>query len=327
MRRALVLIAAALVGCGGGSGRGAGSPRGAQSAALPFQVLRARGGQVVSWEAFIGELAAADAVCIGEHHPNPHDHWAQLHILEAVSERTRGAGRSPGLGMEMFQRPFQGVVDDFVAGRIDEAALLSRSAWEDRWGYDWSLYRPMVLLARTRGAAILALNTERELTKKVSRQGLDKMAAADRARLPQLVLDDAQHRAWWKSIMGDMAGAHGHSKPDEEKEGDGGGDHATPDKETAEAAAVEERIYAAQVLWDETMADGASKWLAGGPRRHLVILAGNGHCHESAIVRRLERRGVKSAVSVHPIVDDGEGNVAALLAEPENDYLFVMSPR
>ena len=324
MGRAHVLIAAALVGCGG-AGRGAEAPRGAERGALPFQVLRARGGQVVPWDGFIAELAAADAVCIGEHHPSPHDHWAQLTILRDVSARARRAGRSPGLGMEMFQRPFQGVIDDFLAGRIDERALLSRAAWKDRWGYDWSLYRPMVLLARERGAAVLALNTERELTKKVSRQGLAKMPAADRARLPELVLDDAQHRSWWKSIMGDMGGAHGHA---------GGDDHAPAgeedehgDQEEAEAAAADERIYAAQVLWDETMADGASKWLAGGARRHIVILAGNGHCHESAIVRRLERRGVKSAVSVRPVVDDGEGNVAALLAEPENDYLFVMSPR
>jgi uncharacterized iron-regulated protein len=298
------------------------------AAALPFQILRAKGGQVVAWDAFVSELAAADAVCIGEHHPSPHDHWAQLHILEAVSTRVRQAGRATGLGMEMFQRPFQGVVNDFLAGRIDEKALLSRAAWKDRWGYDWSLYRPMVLLARKQGAAILALNTERELTKKVSRQGLDKMAPADRARLPELVLDDPQHRAWWKSIMGDMGGAHGHSHQGDDQE-----EHASPHGDqkdgepAADAAAMEERIYAAQVLWDETMADGASRWLAGGSRRHLVILAGNGHCHESAIVRRLERRGVKSAVSVHPIVDDGEGNVASLLAEPENDYLFVMSAR
>ena len=327
MRRAHVLFAAALLGCGGGGGgRGAAEPRGAESAALPFQVLRARGGQVVPWDSFVAELAAADAVCVGEHHPNPHDHWAQLKIVGAVSERARGAGRLPGLGMEMFQRTFQGVLDDFGARRIDEAALLSRSAWKDRWGYDWSLYRPIVLLARDRGAALLALNTERELTKKVSRQGIGKMAAADRARLPELVLDDPQHRSWWDAIMGGMGGAHGHADG-ENDDGDGGGKDDEPEKPDAEAALAGERIYAAQVLWDETMADGASKWLAAGPKRHIVILAGNGHCHESAIVRRLERRGVKSALSVRPIVDDGEGNVAALLAEPENDFLFVMSAR
>jgi uncharacterized iron-regulated protein len=270
------------------------------------------------WDAFLGELAAADAVCIGEHHPNPHDHWAQLHILRGVSDRTRAAGKVGGLGMEMFQRPFQGVLDDFAAGRIDEAALLSRSAWKDRWGYDWSLYRPLVMLVRERRGALLALNTERELTKKVSRQGIDKMTPADRSKLPELVLDDADHRAWWNAIMGDMGGAHGHAEND-------GAKKEKPDPEEAELAASAERIYAAQVLWDETMADGASKWLAGGEGRHLVIVAGNGHCHESAIVRRLERRGIKAVVSVRPIIDDGEGNVGALLAEPENDYLFVMS--
>src|SRR5688500_13334817 len=167
------------IGCGGTGGRRAAGPRGVEAAALPFQVLRARGGQLMAFDAFLAELVAADAVCIGEHHPNPHDHWAQLHILRAVSERTRAAGKVSALGMEMFQRPFQGVLADFASGRIDEAALLSRSAWDDRWGYDWSLYRPMVMLARERGVALLALNTERELTKKVSRKGLAAMPAED----------------------------------------------------------------------------------------------------------------------------------------------------
>ena len=60
--------------------------------------------------------------------------------------------------------------------------------------------------------------------------------------------------------------------------------------------------------------------------RQIIILAGSGHCHDSGVIRRLQRRGVKPAVSVHPLIDDGEGNVAALLASPENDYLFVMKP-
>ena len=64
-----------------------------------------------------------------------------------------------------------------------------------------------------------------------------------------------------------------------------------------------ERIYTVQVLWDETMADGGAKWLAANPRGHLVILAGNGHCHDSAIVGRIKRRGVTDVVSVRPVID------------------------
>jgi Haem-binding uptake, Tiki superfamily, ChaN len=362
-------LASALSACGGASS-GAREPaqaRGVEAADLPFRVLRARGGQEISWSSFLAELDRADAVCVGESHRNPHDHWAQLRLLQERTARNRKAGVATALGMEMFQRPFQGVLDDFAARRIDEGALLSRSGWKDRWGFEWSLYRPMVLLARDRGAVLLALNTPRELTKKVSRRGLDKLGASDRSKLPELVLDDADHRAWWDSMMEGLGGAHGHSSSDDddesgeesdeeadphegtEREGhapadepeqDGGDESDGGDEADADEKAAGERIYAAQVLWDESMAEAASAWLksgrgssaggagqpAGAARRQIIILAGNGHCHESAIVRRIERRGAAAAVSVRPIIDDGEGNVAELLAAPENDYLFVMTP-
>ncbi|HWM86546.1 MAG TPA: ChaN family lipoprotein [Kofleriaceae bacterium] len=367
-RAAAVLVlstvaAAGLAACGGASSSGPRAPgevRGVEAAALPYRVLRARGGQEISLPAFLAELARSPAVCLGESHRNPHDHWAQLHMIDKLTAQNGKAGVTTALGMEMFQRPFQGVLDDFAARRIDEAALLSRSGWKDRWGFDWALYRPLVLMARERGAALLAINIPRELTKKVSRRGIDKMEPSDRRQLPELVLDDADHRAWWDAIMEGMGGGHGHSRSqdgEEEEEEDEeapeksphkspdrssdkssgversphGGKDAEEDTEEADARAAAERIYAAQVLWDESMAESSSAWLLGkgaaaGSRRQIIILAGNGHCHESAIVRRIERRGVSGAVSVRPIIDDGEGGVAALLAAPENDYLFVMTP-
>ncbi len=347
----------AMAACGGASSSGAGKPsgaRGVEAADLPFRVLRARGGQEIGWASFLAELDRVGAVCLGENHRNPHDHWAQLHVLDQLTARNRKAGVATALGMEMFQRPFQGVLDDFAARRIDEGALLSRSGWKDRWGFDWALYRPMVLMARDRGATLVALNAPRELTKKVSRRGVDRLEPTDRRALPELVLDDADHRAWWDSMMESMGGAHGHSTAqdgDDSQDGEDEEDEAGTDRESghksgkdgkqtssgkeeegedADTKAAGERIYSAQVLWDESMAESASAWLKAGngasSRRQIIILAGNGHCHESAIVRRIERRGVPGAVSVRPIIDDGEGNVAALLAAPENDYLFVMTP-
>ena len=72
------------------------------------------------------------------------------------------------------------------------------------------------------------------------------------------------------------------------------------------------------------MADTAAKWLMAQSDRRLVILAGHGHCHESAIIRRMRRRGVTSVVSVRPVVDTGNGEVADLLSSPINSYLLVM---
>ncbi|GAB4534393.1 MAG: hypothetical protein Tsb0020_49980 [Haliangiales bacterium] len=289
-------------------------------AALPFAVLRAKqGGQEVAEADFVAELAAADAVCIGEVHRNPHHHWAQLAILERLSEARPEVPRA--LGMEMFQRPFQAVLDDYAAGRIDEAAMLSRTGWETRWGYDYGLYRPMVELAIGRKIALLALNIGEELRKRVSQNGLDGVAERDRERLPEVVLDDADHRAWWDGMMAAMGG-HGHGGPHGSPHGSGDGE------DDAEAKARAERTYSIQVLWDETMAETAAGWLSAGDERQIVILAGSGHCHDSAIVRRLKRRGVENVVSVLPILNDLEmgGDVSAELAEPINDYLFVMTP-
>src|SRR5262249_4232926 len=85
----------------GAAGAGAhGGKRGIERAALPFRVLRAKGGQEVSLDAFLEELGGARAVCLGEEHPNPHDHWLQLHLLDLLSARARTRGVSIGLGME-----------------------------------------------------------------------------------------------------------------------------------------------------------------------------------------------------------------------------------
>ena len=56
-----------------------------------------------------------------------------------------------------------------------------------------------------------------------------------------------------------------------------------------------------------------------------MILAGNGHCHDWAVSGRLRRRGAAPVVSVRPIIDDGQGGVAAALTEGNVDYLFVMT--
>ena len=53
------------------------------------------------------------------------------------------------------------------------------------------------------------------------------------------------------------------------------------------------------------MADTASRWLmqrlqSGKPAR-LVVLAGSGHCHRSAIPRRIQRRTGLEVLSVRPL--------------------------
>jgi uncharacterized iron-regulated protein len=350
--RALALagLAALAMGCAGRSpggqtttaGHGAaghGNRDVVAAAAMPYRILRSKGGQEIVEAQFYDELAGVQAVCVGEVHANPHHHWAQLQIIDQLGQRGRRDGAGLALGMEMFQRPFQGIVDDYAASRIDDAALLSRSGWGTRWGYDFALYRPLLRAALEHGMALLALNLADELRKKVSRHGIAGLSEADRGKLPEVDLADEAHRAWFQGLMEEMGGAHGHGEDEDGEHGEHGehgkhgedGEHGEHghDAERAEREQRAERIYSVQVLWDETMAEAASAWLLAESGRRVIILAGSGHCHDSAIVRRMQRRGIDKVVSVRPLLDAGdEGeDVSAELAEPITDYLFVMAPR
>src|SRR6185503_19066042 len=86
----------------------------------------------------------------------------------------------------------------------------------------------------------------------------------------------------------------------------------------------EDAIYTVQVIWDETMAETAVKWLEANKDGRIVILAGSGHCHDSAIVNRIKRRGIADVVSIRSVIDDGQGGVAEAVAKPMNDFLVVL---
>ncbi len=320
--RVLCALAVGLIGCVGAYPPRAAKPTppsgGIEKAALPYAVIDARTGRQVDAEAFWNALGDARAVCVGEDHSNPHHHWVQLEIMKQMAKRANGAPLA--LSLEMIQRPFQGVLDDYAARRIDAAALRSRVGWEERWSYDFAFYGPTLDVAIGVGAKLLAANAAKELTKKIVRKGLESLTPEEKAQVPELVLDDAAHRAWFDTLMEGMGGAHAHSKSADE---DAPATPTNPHEGDVPEMPSADRIYMVQVIWDETMADVTAKWLAATPNGRAIILAGNGHCHDSAIVKRLERRGVGDVVSVRPVID-ADGGVADALVKPMNDFVVVL---
>ena len=310
--------------------------RGVEAAGLPYHVLD-RTGHQLDEPVFWSKLESSRVVCVGEEHPNPHHHWVQLQVVRHLAK----VWPHLALGMEMFQRPFQAVLDDYAARRISDDDLRSRAGWEDRWGYDFALYKPILATVLDAHGALVALNAAKELTKKVVHHGLESLTADERAQLPQVIdTTVAAHRAWFDALMEDMGGSEAHAKAehkdadkdaskdaskDADKDKDASKD-ADKDKagEGGDQMPSADRIYLVQVIWDETMADTAAKWLAAHPDARMVILAGNGHCHDSAIVDRMKKRGVRDVVSVRSVIDDGQGSVAEVLAKPMNDFIVVL---
>jgi uncharacterized iron-regulated protein len=242
---------------------------------LPFHGFRDKDATQLSPVDFFDELADADVICVGEDHANPHAHWAELKVLHSLVERTAMNGKELALGLEMVDRGKQSVLDRFGRYELDEDEFLKESEWSERWGYDFSYYRPQIELMQHKELGILALNLPKEISKKLARGGVASLLPGERAQLPRDIdLTDDEHRAWFDSVMKSHPPA---------------GD---PDK-----------VYLAQVAWDEAMAENAARWLKRRiPGRQLVIFAGSGHCRADAIPNRIGRRLQANVRSVRPLV-------------------------
>lgn len=214
----------------------------------PVRIVRVETGEDISEDAMISDLASARVVYLGERHDRATDHSMQHRIFTELYQRDP----TIGVGFEMFQTPFQNVIDDWSAGRIDETTLRRETEWDERWGFDFRLYRPILEFVRSRHVPAYALNAPQEVTRLVGREGLAALSEEQRAELPVLDLSNEEHRA----LVTDALGEHG----------------ADMSEERFEA------MYTAQVIWDETMARTVRAALEGdnAPPR-LVVLAGEMH--------------------------------------------------
>ncbi|HEY6727855.1 MAG TPA: ChaN family lipoprotein [Polyangiaceae bacterium] len=270
-----------------------------ERAALPFHALRAANRVSLDQHEFFDELATNDVVCVAEHHDNPHHHWAQLFVIQELARRSKSSGRELGVGFEMFEARFQDTLTHYASGKLDTEALLQSTDYEARWGYPFQYYEPQIVHAVDQGSALVALNASREQVKTVAHGGFSALSDRELRLLGAYDLEDAEHRAQFDKLM------QGHPQ-----------------------SGSVDQMYAAQVLWDESMAQNAASWLSERfPARQLVILAGMAHCHRSAIPSRLQRRFAAKVVSVQPLVlsdDDESADLTSQLAG--YDYGFVMTP-
>jgi uncharacterized iron-regulated protein len=241
-------------------------------AAAGVTALRLSDDAVLDAAAFGTELLKNDAICAGEEHDSAAQHFGELHLLSALGERAPNLGLELGLGLEMWEKRRQPLLTAFGRGKLGEEELLDRSDYAKTWGYPFAYYRPLLEKARGKGIAILGLNAPHQLTESVAKNGLDGLEPEEERELPALDLGNSEHFADFEQRMKHHPGV----------------DHDSLGN-----------FYAAQVVWDETMADTAATWLMRhAPMRRLLIVAGRAHCQRTAIPMRIERRGPAHVVAV-----------------------------
>lgn len=221
--------------------------------------------QYQSEEMVLTEMMRANVVYLGETHDRPQDHQAQLDILRSLQRQ------HPQIiiGMEMFQRPFQPVVDRYINGELTDEQLIEQTEYKKRWGYPWQMYAPILQFAQKQRVPVIALNTPSEVTRKVARAGLESLSPLEKQWIPpkSAILAGPDHyRERMRQIYSEMH--HGRS-----------------------SSSSFERFFLAQVLWDETMAESIAKTLKQNPNALIVVLAGQGHLfYGDGIPNRVARR-------------------------------------
>lgn len=216
----------------------------------------------------VEKLTQKKIVYVGEEHDKVSHHQVQLKILYALHAQTPKIA----VGMEMFQRPFQKGLDDYVAGIIDERTFLKRSEYFKRWSLDYHLYKPIVDFARQQRLPVIALNVRREIVSKVAQGGLGSLSPEEKQEIPQeLDFSDQEYRARLKEIFAAHRGSQERNF---------------------------EFFYQAQILWDEAMAESIDRFLKAHPDFRVLVMAGAGHLqYGSGIPKRSFRRnGVDYAI-------------------------------
>ena len=168
-------------------------------------------GREADLEAVVDAALAADVVFLGERHDDPVAHALQLQILRAVHERAGRAdpGRPVALGLEMIEADVQSVVDEYLAGAVEERGFLAASRpWPN-----YADYRPLVEYARAHGLPVVATNAPGRHVRAVARGGVEALD-----RLPPASLAVYPPRPWaapsaaladsFAAVLGGMSG-HG----------------------------------------------------------------------------------------------------------------------
>jgi uncharacterized iron-regulated protein len=226
----------------------------------------------------IPEILKSWVIYLGETHDSAEDHKKQLEIIQELysldkQSATRIRDRSDkktAIAMEMFQRPSQNAINNYLAGKITEAELVKQTEYEKRWGFPWELYAPILRFAKANNIPVLAINTPSEITRKVSRQGLESLTSEERKLIPPFseirTSPDEYRKLVLAAFEAHQNAGHGKSKN-------------------------LESFFLAQVLWDETMAESIANFIKANPNYQVIVLAGQGHIvYDYGIPSRVKRR-------------------------------------
>ncbi len=189
-------------------------------------------------QSLVDRVQPGSVVVVGEMHGLKPVHDQHVELLNALKNK----GLKVSVGMEFFNYTDQMFINQYRSGEIDESAFLKIINWG---GYDFNFYKDEILF----GEFGLGINLTRDVTKIISKQGIDALTPDQKKLLPpDFTIGRDSYRQRFFQAMG----------------------HPVP-------VASLENYFVAQSAWDDTMAWQTVEFKKQHPDQVFVIIVGEFH--------------------------------------------------
>jgi uncharacterized iron-regulated protein len=230
-------------------------------------------------ERFWLSVGQAEVIYVGETHDDPVDHQRELDLVRGLLKRRVKFA----IGWEMFDTTQQAAMDAWASHAISLAKMLAETDFQKHWGMYSPAYQQILRMVGKAGVPNLALNAPPELPHKVARG--ESLTAEERAMVP---VGFTATEAGYRNFLAMMGGHPGMNEADLR------------------------HFFAAQNIWDQTMASRILDFKARHPQILLVVLTGRGHVsngfgipfyvRQKATLKQIiwQRRGDRTDDPMHP---------------------------
>lgn len=223
-------------------------------------------GEKITFSQLADSFDGARIIYVGEVHSNRESHELELQVLKEFYKRSNG---NLAIGMEMFKRPHQEILDKWTDGEISEKELLYSTDWDYEWGYDYNHYKEIMDFIRDNKIPVVAMNITKGFGKTIRKKGLEGLSEEEKKNLPEIDTTDVFHRKYLKRIL--MSHSHG----------------------DIDMSGLFEKFYQVQCTWEDVMADSITRYLSSpqAKGKNFLVFVGGGHIiYHFGIPKRVYRK-------------------------------------
>jgi len=242
------------------------------------QWLLPRTGHILNQHEFTDQLPRQGVVLLGEHHANAAHHKWQLEIIKSLHQNQPNMA----LGLEMFPRRIQPILDQWIDGDIDKYEFRELSEWDTIWSFNFDDYFPIFDYAQKNQIRLIALNVSRKLLERVRESGWHRVPQSDREGVGNPARPS---RAYAKELAVSFK-------------------RHQPPSRTIDKVGFK-RFVQKQLLWDRAMAEGIADTYQQTPNQLVVGLMGSWHIIGGhGVPYQLADLGIKQTVNLIPWDDN-----------------------